>query len=417
MKQKLLVSLMIFTCISASGCSIQSTKDTSQETSNEVIKEAQEQSTEQDSTSIRNLVKDKYVHITDGEDEPGLIYCFMEDKIVYLYGYHGDEYTMTETSEEDGKAVYKLETKEFGEPENIIKCTLTITKNDDGTINLLWLYENDNSTFEEKNLKLLDAKECVQSIEAKYPSYVHDKNWDDLGLTSNLFEKVDESKDKDTSKDTSSDKGTSTDKATSTAKITASQALKICKEKLNGIWSSKNLILGTNKSGLDKIIKINGKEYYCVYFQDEECTGDFRFCINSSTGEVYFQSVADLKALTPIDEYIKEFKESSEDTNSEDTKNEQPTESTFSQQDAINIAIGRFGAVGSGENEAGHELITNSYNVIGDVNNENGMKYYVIEVNQSVKSHPENELSGEQECDFQDNRTFRVNAYENGSCN
>lgn len=103
------------------------------------------------------------------------------------------------------------------------------------------------------------------------------------------------------------------EKNTSTEKITQSQALKICQEKLNGILSSKYLILGTNEYGLDRIITINEKEYYCVYYEDEECTGDFRFCINSSTGDVYFQSVGDLKALTTIDEYIKEFKESSED--------------------------------------------------------------------------------------------------------
>ena len=43
-----------------------------------------------------------------------------------------------------------------------------------------------------------------------------------------------------------------------------------------------------------------------MYYQDEDVVGDFRFCVNISTGEVFYQSTADLQSLTPIDEYLKE---------------------------------------------------------------------------------------------------------------
>ena len=89
---------------------------------------------------------------------------------------------------------------------------------------------------------------------------------------------------------------------------------------------------------------------------------------------------------------------------------------TFSKQDAINQAIGRFGAVGYGENEAGHELRTTGYTVIGDVKVENGVKFYSIKVSQEVTMHPPYEESGEWECDFPENRQFTVNSYENGQC-
>ena len=89
---------------------------------------------------------------------------------------------------------------------------------------------------------------------------------------------------------------------------------------------------------------------------------------------------------------------------------------SFSKQDAINQAIGRFGAVGYGENEAGHELKTTGYKVVGDLKVESGVKYYSIEVSQVVKTHPPYEENGEWECDFPTNRKFIINSYEDGRC-
>jgi len=88
--------------------------------------------------------------------------------------------------------------------------------------------------------------------------------------------------------------------------ISEEKALDICKEKVSGIWSSEFLKVGTDESGSDKIININDKTYYAIYYINEEfdTIADFRFLVDQASGEVFYQSPEDLNKLIPIDEYI-----------------------------------------------------------------------------------------------------------------
>ena len=155
---------------------------------------------------------------------------------------------------------------------------------------MMWNCENGNC-FEKNNLKLLTAEECVQSIVSSYPSYKHDRNWEEFGLTQELFNQAyDEIQEEELSK-----------------QITEEEALELCKEKVKDVWDADSLTLGTDDSGLDKVIELNGHKYYGIYYINDGMAGDFRFCVNASTGEVFFQSSADLQSLTAIDEYLQEF--------------------------------------------------------------------------------------------------------------
>lgn len=99
--------------------------------------------------------------------------------------------------------------------------------------------------------------------------------------------------------------------------ISEDEALEICKNKLIGIWSPDFLKLGTDKSGIDKIVSIEGKKYYAIYHidQKEDIVADFRFLVDQSSGELFYQSPEDLKKLTSIDEYISKFKKNNSSTN------------------------------------------------------------------------------------------------------
>lgn len=98
--------------------------------------------------------------------------------------------------------------------------------------------------------------------------------------------------------------------------ISEDEALEICKEKLTGIWSPDFLKLGTDESGIDKIVSFEDKKYYAIYHidQSEDIVADFRFLVDQSSGELFYQSPEDLKKLVSIDEYISKFKKNNSST-------------------------------------------------------------------------------------------------------
>lgn len=89
--------------------------------------------------------------------------------------------------------------------------------------------------------------------------------------------------------------------------ITDKKALELCKEKVKHIWNTDYLTLGTDELGLDKVIELNGLKYYGIYYISYDIVWDFRFCVNISTGEVFYQYVTDFQSLIPIDKYLQEF--------------------------------------------------------------------------------------------------------------
>jgi len=92
--------------------------------------------------------------------------------------------------------------------------------------------------------------------------------------------------------------------------ISEEKALDICKERLAEIWNVDFLSVGSDESGSDKIVNINDKTYYVIYYIDDEndIMADFRFLVDESSGELFYQSPEDLNKLVPIDEYLSESK-------------------------------------------------------------------------------------------------------------
>jgi len=92
--------------------------------------------------------------------------------------------------------------------------------------------------------------------------------------------------------------------------ISEEKALDICKERLAEIWNVDFLSVGSDESGSDKIVNINDKTYYAIYYIDDEndIMADFRFLVDESSGELFYQSPEDLNKLVPIDEYLSESK-------------------------------------------------------------------------------------------------------------
>ena len=283
LKSLILISVIV---ILAVGCS----KEESKVGETKVEKTSKEEKVVQEVKGVEDILTGKYIHIADNKSDTGSIFYFKEDEIVLMYGYHVDLYKILERNSSENSTTYKLSTTEFGNPDNVINSTLSISKNEDGSIYMKWQYE-DGSSNEENNLKLLTAKECVESIVSSYPTYKHDRLWDDLGLTAELFDEVY----KEVSKKESNNQ------------ISAEEALQICKDKIKGTWNTDNLFIGDGEFGLERVIDINGRQYYGVYYREtDDIVGDFRFCVSISTGEVFYQDVADMQSLTPIDEYLKE---------------------------------------------------------------------------------------------------------------
>ena len=282
-KKSIAIILAIAALILLVGCSKQPQKETPKE------EKPKAEETIKKGDKLEETLNGKYIHMIENQNDTGTIYYFKNNEIILLYGYHADSYKI-EDRKSDNNLIYNLSSKEFGNPNNTINSFLHLSQNEDETLNMMWNCENGNC-FEKNNLKLLTAEECVQSIVSSYPSYKHDRNWEEFGLTQELFNQAyDEIQEEELSK-----------------QITEEEALELCKEKVKDVWDADSLTLGTDDSGLDKVIELNGHKYYGIYYINDGMAGDFRFCVNASTGEVFFQSSADLQSLTAIDEYLQEF--------------------------------------------------------------------------------------------------------------
>lgn len=272
-KKSIAIILVIAALILLVGCSKQPQKETPKE----------------EKPKVEETLNGKYIHMIENQNDTGTIYYFKNNEIILLYGYHADSYKI-EDRKSDDNLTYNLSSKEFGNPDNVINSFLNLSQNEDETLNMKWDCEDGNS-FEKNNIKIMTAEECVQSIVSSYPSYKHDRNWEEFGLTEKLFNQAyGKVQEEELSK-----------------QITEEEALALCKEKVKDVWDADSLTLGTDDAGFDRIIELNGRKYYGIYYINDGMAGDFRFCVNASTGEVFFQSAADLQSLTPIDEYLQEF--------------------------------------------------------------------------------------------------------------
>ena len=154
--------------------------------------------------------------------------------------------------------------------------------------------------------------------------------------------KVENNKDKETNKETNNKVENNKDKANNKDKqntqtdntITENKALQLCKQKLVGIWAPDFLTLGTNKSGINRIVKVGNKEYYAIYHIDkkENIVADFRFLVEKSSGKIFYQSPEDLNKLVSIDDYIAKFKKYDSDVSNNN-------ENKFTPKKAIELTL------------------------------------------------------------------------------
>lgn len=164
-----------------------------------------------------------------------------------------------------------------------------------------------------------------------------------------------------------------------TEEISEEKALKLCKEKVKEVWSTDWLKLGTNEAGLDKIVSFNGKEYYGIYYINDDIVGDFRFLVDKSTGEVFYESVPLLENLIPIDQYIAELEGNNSSTSNETSDNV----NQFTMREAIELTL-KY--IGKNADEIGDRYaITDKfaisiYSIDDKPLNKNGELYYSIEL-------------------------------------
>lgn len=308
MKVLLLIGI-ISTSLSITACS------STDEIENEV-KESNKIEAVVEEENLKDQLKGKYIY-KKTEYEPGDILYFKDDKeIISIYSYHADIYNIKDISSTSDKITYKLETSPLGEDDNIVNCTLNIEKDtEEDTVSMTWIYEDGSSS--ESNLKIYNATQCVEAIYKDYPNYKHDKDWNNLGLTTEIFNQVYSSIKKDNTSVNNTDASKSDkNRPKDINKLSDEKALQICKSKLKGIIDLNYLHLGDNKYGMDKIVNYNNINYYCVYIEDEECTADYRFCINENDGSVFYEDVSAFGKLTPIDTYIASLNQTTE-TNKE----------------------------------------------------------------------------------------------------
>lgn len=162
-------------------------------------------------------------------------------------------------------------------------------------------------------------------------------------------------------------------------KISEDKALQICKEKLVGIWKPEFLKLGTNKSGIDKVVKVKDKSYYAIYHIDEEkqLVADFRFLVDQTTGEVFYQSPEDLNNLESIDKYIAKMKK----YNSKLSKENNDSKNEFTPKEAIDLTLKYIGesADEKGDTFAVSDKFSMMLRSSGDAMVKNNVEYYPIE--------------------------------------
>ncbi|RDY29407.1 hypothetical protein CHL78_001530 [Romboutsia weinsteinii] len=359
-----LLSVILIISISITACS-KPRQDTNQEIDNNETKEV---ITDVKKEKLTDMLKGKYI-FGKTDYEPGEILYFKDDKeIISLYSYHIEISNVKEVISDKDSATYKLETTGSEDSKETTNCTLTISKESEDTISMTWIYDDEDNNGNASDVKILDAKECVESIYKAYPNYNHDKDWNNIGLTDEIFKEVNSSLNENNKQVNSSKENsnkTPNKESNNKDKISESKALEICKSKLKGVLGTDFLILGDGQYGMVKTVTYSGVNYYCIYLQSEECIADYRFCVNTNSGEVFYEDVSAFGKLTPISKYIASLEEDKEASNNES----QPISKTEAEDLVKNMLVNNGSYVNSHiefDYEEGDFYIIHAYDIIDD---------------------------------------------------
>lgn len=242
-----------------------------------------------DKKGLLSLLNDKYILYDNNQLDFGLIYYFTNDNIVKINNRNITKYKVINAISDNNSAIYELESLSDNN-----KMFLSLSRNNDGYISLNTDNKirslNDIEYSNKYDSSILDSKECIKTLLKLYPSFKHYTNLNNFGLTLNLFEQVhyeliQEHK--------------------NSPKLNEEDALNICKQSVKELHNSRNIFLGTDKPNFPKTIIKDDIEYYITYLIFEDgMIGDFCYYINSTTGEVYYVSSANMNNLVPIDNFI-----------------------------------------------------------------------------------------------------------------
>ena len=240
--------------------------------------------------TLANLLEGKYLYNNTENSGLGEVFCFTKDEIVVIYTYEASVHSVKSISSDTDNATFELESSELGSPENIIPSTLKVTKIKDSSVSLEWS-SGETPMRISKEMKILSAEECVSSIVKAHPDFPYDQNWDDLGLTKEMFNKAldriqsagnstknidsNNNNNNDTSKSTSSNDSTSENHLTSD-KISESEAISICDQKVRAIGWHDDSYGSSFSQGITR------EKYYHIMYDNGES-----FAVNMYTGEVH----------------------------------------------------------------------------------------------------------------------------------
>ena len=289
-RKGILIALGVVVVIVGCTLVLRPTSKTKEISKDEVVKEVDnDKVTKNKEETLAKLLEGKYLYDDSGDSEIGTVFCFNKNEVIALYTYEADVNKIKKTSSDANKALFELESNEHGSPEIIIKSKLKIEKTSDTSVTLSWS-SNDAPARLSKSLKILTAEECVKAIAKAHPDYVHDQNWDELGLTKELFAKVFGSVQTNSNSDANS--------------MSPEKALQLCKNKLSGFLNPEHLTLSKNIPGLPSAGKYNGARYIYVYYMIDGIAGDYRYCVKESDGSIYYEDSANMGKLIDIDTYI-----------------------------------------------------------------------------------------------------------------
>ncbi len=113
---------------------------------------------------------------------------------------------------------------------------------------------------------------------------------------------------------------------------------------------------GDNKYGMVKTVTYKDIMYYCIYWEDEEVAADYRFLVNSNTGEVFYEDVSAFGKLTPIKQYIESIKSEKEEPNYQSQNNTE--ENKITQSEALSICTDKLKSINAYEDRYGEGIVS-----------------------------------------------------------
>lgn len=285
--------------------------------------------------TLANLLYGKYLYNDIENRGIGEIFCFTKEEIVVLYTYEAGVHKVKSTSSDANSAIFELESSEHGSPENILSSRLKVVKTNDTSVSLEWS-SSETSTRTSKKMKILNAEECVRAIAKAHPDYKHDQNWDELGLTKELFTKV--------------FGAGKTNNSSTEGNISPEEALQLCKNKLAGVVNADYLNIANNTPGLPSSVKHNGVNYIYVYYTIDGIAADFRYCVRDTDGSIFFEDAANPGKFVDIDTYISRETDTSTSTNNS-------TSNKISENEAISICDKKLRDIGNYNESSGLGII------------------------------------------------------------